>query len=744
MSKVEKMIERSANLANDNNHEYVTLEHILLSLLHEKEISELILSIGAQPAKIKNEVIQFLADPTLRKPSHIDQKLPARRTAAVTRTFQRALTEMAFTGKTELGVEGVLLSILSEEQAHAYFFLKKNGVTREKLVNQLREQADQSNKAEQTPLQQYCRNLNHEAELGDIDPVIGRKQEIADTIEVLARRKKCNSILVGDAGVGKSSICEGLAKRIVDKEVPKALQDKVVYSLDLGAMLAGTKFRGDFEERMKGVLDEIVKHGNVILFIDEIHMILGAGSTTGGAMDAANLLKPLLAKGKLMCVGATTYDEYATHFEKDKALVRRFQKIDILPPSTAESKLILQGLEKHYSKFHNVKYADGTLDLCVDLSVRYLKNKLLPDKAIDIMDTAGAKTKLLEKSEVTVDLILDTVSKMAKIPLNMISMKENTDLENLAPRLKDKVYGQDAAVDILTEAIYVAKSGLRDPGKPVGNFLFLGPTGCGKTMLAKKMAETLGSKLVRFDMSEYQEKHSVSKLIGAPPGYVGHGEGKMGDGLLISEVENNPNCVLLLDEIEKSAQEVYTVLLQVMDDGRLTSSKGKTVDFSNVILIMTSNLGAADSEKNRIGFGAGDAKSAITDEAVKKFFTPEFRNRLDCTINFNKLTINEMNLIVNAEIDKTNEMLSTKGVTINLTADARKWFAENGYDPKMGARPLVRLIETKIKKPLAKEILFGKLKNGGRANITIVNNDVYIIPIENAVVTEGVINHGIL
>ena len=731
MSKqVDQMIQRSVNLANDNNHEYVTLEHILLSLLGEKDIDELLLSIGVQPSKIKHDVVQFLTDPSFKKPEHLKDQ-PAKRTNAVHRAFQRAFTQNIFSGRNDLTVEAVLLSILNETSSHAHYFLSKHGVDREKIVQQLRKREDKMNN-DTSALNQFCRNLNKDSDDGLIDPVIGREKEVADVIEVLARRKKNNVVMVGEPGVGKTAIAEGLARKIVEKSVPTALLSKVVYSLDIGSLLAGTKFRGDFEERLKSVLDEIEKLGNVILFIDEIHMLLGAGATTGSTMDAANLLKPLLAKGKLMCVGATTYDEYKSHIEKDRALQRRFQKYDILPPSAEDTKRILIGLQKYYSDFHGVEYAEGTTDLCVDLSVRYMKNKFLPDKAIDILDSAGARAKLAEEKVVTEDTVLGTVAKMAKIPLGMIDVKENTELENLAPRVKDKVYGQDMAIDQLVEAIYISKSGLRDRAKPIGSFLFLGPTGVGKTFVCKKLAETMGVKLVRFDMSEYQEKHSVSKLIGAPPGYVGHGEGKMGDGLLITEIENNPNCILLLDEIEKSAQEVYTILLQVMDDGRLTSSKGTLVDFSNVVIIMTSNLGAADAEKNRIGFMNEDNRVVVDDE-VKRFFTPEFRNRLDATVKFNKLSMTEMEMIVTAEVDRTNVLLAEKNISISLTTEASAWLAEHGYDPKMGARPFLRLFEEKVKKPLAKEVLFGKLKTGGRASVGVVNNEIVVVPIEELV-----------
>ena len=720
--KVERVIKRAADAANDNAHEYVMLEHILLSLISEKEIHELLLSTGAQPSKIKNDLMLHLSDPVSapKKPPHA-LDVAAKRTITVELTFQRALSAAMFSGNDELQLGGLLVSIFSEENSFAYYALMKNGVNVKLIVDALRKQDETNEHDENSALNQYCRNLNKESIDGNIDPVIGRTKEISDMIDILARKKKSNLIMVGSPGVGKSCIAEGLARLITEQAVPPALQDKIVYSMDIATMLAGTKFRGDFEERMKGVLDEIEKLGNVILFIDEIHMIMGAGGTTSSVMDAANMLKPLLAKGKMMCIGATTYDEYSSHIEKDKALMRRFQKFEINPPSPEDSKLILKGTEQYYAKFHNVTYAPGTIDMCVDLSVRYMKSKFLPDKALDILDSAGAKTKLLEETIVTPAMILQTVSKLAKIPVEMLDMKENTQLESLAPRVKDKVYGQDGAVDKIVDAIFMAKSGLRDSAKPIGSFLFLGPTGCGKTFLCKQLAATMGVNLVRFDMSEYQEAHSVSKLIGAPPGYVGHGDGKMGDGLLVSEIENNPNCILLLDEIEKSAPEVYTLLLQVMDDGRLTSSKGKTVDFSNVVLVMTSNLGAADAEKNNIGFGSQEKTSTMSD-AIKKNFTPEFRNRLDAVVEFSKLTLTEMAMIVDSEIVKANAMLEDKKVTLNVTPEARAWLATNGYDPKMGARPLTRLVETSIKLPLAREILFGKLKTGGRAVVTLVDD----------------------
>jgi ATP-dependent Clp protease ATP-binding subunit ClpA len=503
------------------------------------------------------------------------------------------------------------------------------------------------------------------------------------------------------------------------------LKAKEVYSLDISALLAGTKYRGDFEERLKKVLKSIERKGNVILFIDEIHMIMGAGSASQGAMDAANILKPMLAKGTLRCIGATTFDEYETHFEKDKALKRRFYKYEVTEPSIEDTRRIIKGLAKYYEKFHKVKYDKGTLDQAVDLSERYMKNKYRPDKAIDVMDLSGAKAKLANETQVTTEMTIKTVSKLAKIPVEMIDVKENDAIRTLDAKIRNVVYGQDQAISEITNAIEISKSGMREAQKPIGSYLLPGPTGVGKTYFAKQLAIALGTELVRFDMSEYQEKHSIARLIGAPPGYVGHGEGEAGSGQLISKVENNPNCILLLDEIEKAAPEVVTVLLQVMDDGRLTSSTGKTIDFSNVILLMTSNLGAADSEKRAIGF-RDHVRTGDDDAAIKDFFLPEFRNRLDGIIKFNKLGIEEMKLIVSRQIDELNEQLADKKITVTCLKKAREWLAEEGHDPMMGARPLARLIAEKVKKPLSKEILYGDLIDGGRVKVDALDGELVI------------------
>lgn len=720
---IERVIIRANDYAIENDHEYVTTEHILWSLLHEKEVQDVISHVGGQSTVIRDRIEKHFAT-YLNNTTSKKQSDPVR-TSAVQRVFQRAITSAVMTGDKTLSqiLISLLLSIYAEQNSHSLFILEHSNVHKEDIIDYMKNtyRSEESGDATESMLECYCQNLNKASESGKIDPVIGRETEIQDTIEVLARRKKNNVVYVGSPGVGKTSLAEGLAKMIVDKQVPEAIANCEVYSLDLGSMIAGTKYRGEFEERLKGVLDEIDKKGNVILFIDEIHMIMGAGATTNGTMDASNLMKPMLAKGTLRCLGATTFDEYEKSFQKDKALMRRFQKYEITEPSVSDTKKILYGLKKYYEQFHGVTYSNRVLDTAVDLSVRYMKNKFLPDKAIDIVDSAGAFAKLNGKKTVSEKMIISSTSKLAKIPANMIDVSENTHISTIASRLKDRVYGQDHVIDTVEEAIVMAKSGVEEKTKPIGSYLLSGKTGTGKTYFAKSLADVLGVTLVRFDMSEYQEKHTVAKLIGAPPGYVGHGEGGAGSGLLTNAVENDPNCVLLLDEIEKAAPEVSQILLQVMDDGRLTSSNGKVVDFSNVILLLTSNLGAADSEKAKIGFSSND-NSGEQDKAIKNYFAPEFRNRLDGVLMFNPLTINEMGMIVNRHIDELNNTLESKSVRVSIRADAKEWLCTNGFDPKMGARPLERLIRDKIKKPVAREMLFGKLTKGGKV-IVRVNKD---------------------
>ena len=715
-NRVNAVLERASIFAVDNNHEYLTVEHILWSLLQEKDVQKIISEVGGKPNIIRGEVETFLNDNALINPNGPSTPLE---TTSLRRVFQRAATNLIHAGRTEITTASLILSILNEDQSHAAYFLKKSGVLRETLIQYLKKTDTATTEAEvDEALEEYCRNLNEESKEGLIDPIIGREEEIADTIEILARKKKNNVCYVGHPGVGKTCLAEGLARRITNGEVPEALKAKEVYSLDVGSLVAGTKYRGDFEERMKKVLKAIKKKGNVILFIDEIHMIMGAGSASGGSMDASNLLKPMLAKGELRCIGATTFDEFEENFEKDRALKRRFKRYIVDEPSVEDTKRILRGLVKYYQDFHKVEYEPEALDAAVDLSMRYMPNMFLPDKAIDIMDLAGARVKLRDDEDIEVDTgeIIATAAKLAKIPVEMIDLKENDQLANLRNRVTDNVYGQDHAVDKMVKAIEVSKSGLREPNKPIASFLCTGPTGVGKTYLAQQLADKMNVKLVRFDMSEYMEKHTASKLIGAPPGYVGHAEGAAGSGQLIAAIENDPNCVLLLDEIEKAAPEVVTVLLQIMDNASITGGTGKKADFQNVIIVMTSNLGAAEAEKNQIGFGPQE-RTGDDDKAIKTFFAPEFRNRLDGIIKFNKLEKEHVKLIVTRHVDELNETLAKQNITVTCLARAKDLLAEEGYDDKMGARPLARLFQKKVKEPLSQEILYGALQNGGHVKV---------------------------
>lgn len=717
MSQTDHILKRAVDYANQNKHKYILSEHLLWSLLHEEEVKDVIAALKANPAEIQQNLENYLDNSSelVSEGNFVKSK----ESTSLRRIFQRASTQIALSNVNELNPLILLLSLMRDVNTYSVLFLHEAGVDKDAVAALLRERAPQTMQppggdpnTNKGKFEDYCKSLNKSAREGDIDPVIGREREIVDTIEILSRKKKNNVIYVGSPGVGKTCLAEGLAKMIEDGSVPKALREKEVFSLDLGSLVAGTKYRGEFEERLKMVLDEVEKRGNCILFIDEIHMLMGAGSTGSNSMDAANLMKPALSKGKLLCVGATTDDEYAEHLEKDRALMRRFKRMDISEPSVEDTKRILHGLKKYYEEFHGVSYDNDTLDVAVDLSDRYIKSLYFPDKAIDIMDSAGAVVKLAERKHVTEEDIKNQASKLSGIPLGMIDVKENTAIENLDSHMRSRVFGQDEAIRVVTNAIKVAKSGLRESNKPIGSFLFAGPTGTGKTFLCKTLADFTGSKLVRFDMSEYQEKHSVSKLIGAPPGYVGHGEGKNGDGQLIQEVHNNPNCVLLFDEIEKAASEVWTVLLQAMDDGRLTSSTGRTVDFSNVTIIFTSNLGAQASERKKIGFG-DQTNTGAYEDAIKKHFTPEFRNRLDAIVQFNRLSEREIRSIVTGEIELLNKMVRDRDISLVATPPAREALAREGFDELMGARPLKRVIQDKIKQPLSELILFTELKEYG-------------------------------
>jgi ATP-dependent Clp protease ATP-binding subunit ClpA len=727
---IESVLDQAMEYARERSHEYVVLEHLLLALANEKEIQSLIVEVKGDIDQIMIDCMQYI-DSRL-KDIVLESADAPRKTSALERVFNRAVTQVIFSGRKKLAVKDIFVSLLSEKNSYALYFLKKNNVTRQAVIEQLtkerygedvglQERQQGGEPGGGIRFEDYCTDLNKEAREGRIDSLIGREPELDDIVHILARRKKNNCIVVGEPGVGKTAIAEGIAKKIVDKQVPDAIKDKTVYSLDVASLVAGTKFRGDFEERAKVVLEKLQKQKDVILFIDEVHMIMGAGSAGQSNMDFGTLLKPILAKGKLLCIGTTTIEEYRENFEKDRALMRRFQRLDLGEPSKTDAKLILNGILTYYEKFHQTKYDDGCVDLAVDLADRFIHNKFLPDKAIDVIDAAGAKAKLAQSPSVTKHMIQQQVSKISNVPMDVIDEKQTDNYAGLEGKVKTKVYGQNEAIEKLVDSIMIAKAGLRPFNKPIGSYLFVGPTGVGKTEVCRQLADALGIKLLKYDMSEYQERHSVSKLIGAPPGYVGYAEGSIGSGQLINDVEDNPNCVLLLDEVEKSAPEVLQVLLQVMDDGKLTSSTGKTVMFNKVILCLTSNLGAQASEKPPMGIGVPDSINK-TDDYVKDFFAPEFRNRLDATIQFNKLSKENILKIVHKVKDETNEMLKDKNVIVVLDDTAAQWIADKGFDPAMGARPMQRIFDQSVKRPLSKEILFGKLINGGTVIVKAVND----------------------
>ena len=716
--RVDLIITKAVDLANQYSHEYVTLEHLASALFVDEDIKELVKKFKVDPLEIMKEFDDHIEN---GKENIINKDpKPPKKTAALERVFHRSFTQVVFSGRHQIEATDLLVSILSEQDSMVSYIFSKYGITKQTLIEEITKtrqaQTDQM-------LDQFCRNLNDTAGQGKIDPLIGRQDEVISVMETVSRRKKNNVILVGEPGVGKTAIAEGLAKKIVDGDVPELIKDKEIWSIDITSMVSGAKYRGDFEERIKYVIDRMVEKENAIVFIDEIHMIMGAGSTgQGGNNDAANILKPYLSSGELQVIGAITYEEYRTNFEKDRALMRRFMKLDVNEPSADDSKLIIKGIQGYYEAFHNVKYTEEAIEASVDLTVKYLHNKFLPDKAIDVIDSSGAKMKLHEGGgTITNKEIEKEVAKIANIKIDVIDDQKTESFAELDTKIKEKVFGQDVAVDTLVDSILVSKAGMRETNKPIGSFLFVGPTGTGKTETARQLADTMNAKLLKYDMSEYMERHSVSKLIGAPPGYVGFSDGSVGSGQLISDVETNPNCVLLLDEIEKAAPEVTQILLQVMDDGKLTSSTGKTVNFENVVLIMTSNLGAAESEKSKIGFNENRISNS-DDVAMKDYFAPEFRNRIDAVVKFNKLSKDVIFMIINKVIDETNAMLSAKDVNIIIDDSSKEWIAENGFEPTMGARPLKRLFEDKIKKPLSREILFGKLKHGGTVRVSQQGN----------------------
>lgn len=740
---LEHTLHRSVAEANKRNHEFATLEHLLLGLLDDKDAVAVLRACDVNIHQLRAEVKVYL-DQELGNITE-ETAIDATPTTSFQRVIQRAILHVQSSGREEVNGSNVLVALFSERESHAVFYLQQHEVTRLDVVNYISHGLAKSDEHEdhdpmddddldgeegeggngKTALEKYCVNLNERAKEGKIDPLIGRVNEVERTIQILCRRSKNNPLYVGDPGVGKTAIAEGLALRIVNKEVPEVLHDAEIFCLEMGTILAGTRFRGDFEERIKAVIREIEEKEGSILFIDEIHTIIGAGATGGGAMDASNLLKPALAKGALRCIGSTTYKEYRSYIEKDRALLRRFQKIDVIEPTAQEAKEILKGIRKYFEKHHNVKYSDEVIETAVDLSVRHINERKLPDKAIDVIDEVGASQMLLpepkRKKNITVADVENVISKMARIPPKSVSKDDKSILSTLDKDLKRVVFGQDRAIEVLSDAIKLSRAGLREDDKPIGCYLFSGPTGVGKTEVAKQLASLLGVELERFDMSEYMERHTVSRLIGAPPGYVGYDQG----GLLTDAVDKTPHCVLLLDEIEKAHQDVYNILLQVMDHGTLTDSNGKKIDFRNVILIMTTNAGAAELSKETIGFGVSD-QSGADEEAIKKLFTPEFRNRLDAIVPFGELPPKVIEQVVEKFILELEMQLEDRGVHIKMTPAAKAFIADKGYDKHFGARPLKRVIQEEIKKPLADELLFGRLVEGGDVKIGCKNKKLVI------------------
>ncbi|KQX42611.1 ATP-dependent Clp protease ATP-binding subunit ClpA [Devosia sp. Root436] len=736
---LEKALHQAMNLARERNHEFATLEHLLLALTDDRETIAVLTGCDVDIDALKSDLEDFINEEldSLIVASGQD----ARPTAAFQRVIQRAVIHVQSSGREEVTGANVLVAIFAERESHAAYFLEQQDMSRLDAVNFISHGITKSGPSEErkvrgaedgenhgeggaeakksSALADFCVNLNDKARAGKIDPLIGRDAELRRTIQVLCRRSKNNPIYVGDAGVGKTAIAEGLARKIVEGEVPEVLKEAVIYALDMGSLLAGTRYRGDFEERLKAVMKELEKLPNSVLFIDEIHTMIGAGATSGGALDASNLLKPALASGAIRCIGSTTYKEYRQFFEKDRALVRRFQKIDVNEPSIPDAIEIIKGLRPYYEEFHKIKFTDDALKAAVELSARYISDRKLPDKAIDVIDETGASQMLLtedkRKKIIDVEDIEATIATIARIPPKSVSKSDAELLSGLDRSLKSVVFGQDAAIVALTSAIKLARAGLREPEKPIGSYLFTGPTGVGKTEVAKQLADTLGVELLRFDMSEYMERHTVSRLIGAPPGYVGFDQG----GLLTDGVDQHPHCVVLLDEIEKAHPDLYNILLQVMDHGKLTDHNGKSVDFRNVILIMTSNVGAMELARSPIGFGR-KREQGDDEEAINRLFTPEFRNRLDAIISFAPLPREVVRRVVEKFVLQLEGQLAERGVTINLLPEAADWLAERGYDERMGARPLGRVIQEHIKKPLADQVLFGELVNGGTVTVAVV------------------------
>ncbi len=746
---LEETLHRALNEANERSHEYATLEHLLLSLLSDPEALAVLRACGVDVEILQAEIIGYLDD-GMENLKVETAGLEATPTAGFQRVVQRALLHVQSSGREEMTGANLLVALFSERESHAVFFLQSQDMTRldavsyishgiakvpskneERPVRGTAEGEDDRTTAENvasgqkddSALASYCVDLNEKARQGKIDPLIGRSRELERAVQILCRRSKNNPLLVGDPGVGKTAIAEGLARRITEKDVPDVLQTSTIYSLDMGALLAGTRYRGDFEERLKAVVKELEATEHSVLFIDEIHTVIGAGATSGGAMDASNLLKPALASGTIRCMGSTTYKEFRSHFEKDRALLRRFQKIDINEPSVGDTIKILKGLKPYYEEHHGVRYTAEAIKTAVELSDRYISDRKLPDKAIDVIDETGAAQMLLapskRKKTIGVKDVEHVVAMIARIPPKTVNRDESRTMQTLEKDLKRVVFGQDTAIEALSAAIKLSRAGLREPNKPIGSYLFSGPTGVGKTEVARQLSSLLGVELHRFDMSEYMERHSISRLIGAPPGYVGFDQG----GLLTDAVDQTPHCVLLLDEIEKAHPDLFNILLQVMDNGALTDHNGKKIDFRNVIVIMTTNAGARELNKSAIGFGRETNDGASAD-AIKEMFSPEFRNRLDATVAFDFLPPEVVERVVEKFILQLELQLADRNVEISLDEDAKRWLSERGYDRMYGARPLARVIQDSIKKPLADELLFGKLAKGGEVVVKVKDKEL--------------------
>ncbi len=726
-NELQLVFEKSIKVAIQLKHEYLTIEHLLFSMLCEENFSNCLTGYGADPEFLKKNLEHYLKNKCQNIVSE-DQDVKPRKTQAVERILNKSFTQVLFNGRQKIESADVFLAMMSEKRSYAFYYIQQAGIDKDKFsdylnneVSEIEEESGVESHQNDRALRAFTVNLNDEVKKNKIDPVIGRIEELENVALCLGRRTKSNVLLVGDPGVGKTAIAEGLAYNIVKGAVPEFLKKYTVYNLDISAMLAGSKYRGDFEERFKAVLKSLEKKGKTILFIDEAHMVSGAGSANNNANDLSNMMKPALSKGNIKVVASTTWEEYRKYFEKDRALMRRFQRISVDEPTAEMTTQILKGIKKYYEQHHNVKIKDDAIQAAIKLSVKYQADKKLPDKAIDLIDCAASRfnLKLADNRTITATEIEFELSKMINIPTETIAESETNNLAHLESKIKQDVYGQDTAVTDIVDKILVSRAGLKADDKPIGSFVFMGPTGCGKTETAKALAKHLGVKLVRFDMSEYQEKHSVSKLIGSPPGYVGFEENA---GLLITQIQENPNCVLLLDEIEKSHPDVSTILLQIMDNGFVTGSNGKRADCRNVVLILTTNAGAQEAEKNVIGFGSQE--KVYEDKELKKFFAPEFRNRLDGIVTFNKLSKEVMGKIVTKFIDEVREKIREKGVKLKINKDAINWLIERGFDKKMGARPLQRVIDKEIKRPLAKMLLFEDLKNTGVLTITVENDQL--------------------